>query len=86
MLGLLEEVTEKLSVKLEYDDLRKGVVNTPGGTYLLHGEKHILVHKRLPTAEKVDLIATLLSAMDLETVELLPEIRKRIMASSASKS
>jgi hypothetical protein len=73
----MEEVAERLSVKLEYDDLRKGEINTPGGAFVLRGERHILVHKHLTAEEKVDLLVMLLSKMDTMDIHLPPEVRER---------
>ncbi len=78
LLTILEETAERLSVKITYDDLRKGVVNTPGGSYILKGEKNILIHKGLETSEKVDLLFSLLSSYDTEALHLPPEVRTRL--------
>lgn len=78
ILPLLEETAEKLCVKVYYDDLRKGEVNTPGGSCVLKGEKRIIIHKKLHTREKVDILMELLSEMDIEDIHLPVEIRDRI--------
>ncbi|MEE9614922.1 MAG: hypothetical protein V3W31_08260 [Thermodesulfobacteriota bacterium] len=85
LLALLEESAEKLSIKLDYDDLRKGEVNTPGGTFLLRGERHILIHRYLSAGEKVDVLIGLLSGFDTEGVHLPPEVRERLEAARESK-
>ncbi|MBI5328207.1 MAG: hypothetical protein HZB80_07945 [Deltaproteobacteria bacterium] len=78
ILPLLEEAAEKLSVKVYYDDLRKGEVNTPGGSCMLRGERRIIIHKKLYTREKVDILMEILSEMDFEDVHLPVEIRERL--------
>ncbi|MBI5048339.1 MAG: hypothetical protein HZB54_05290 [Deltaproteobacteria bacterium] len=78
ILPLLEEAAEKLSVKVYYDDLRKGEVNTPGGSCMLRGERRIIIHKKLYTREKVDILMELLSEMDFEGIYLPVEIRERL--------
>lgn len=78
ILTLLEETAERLSVTVEYDDLSRGEINTPGGSFVLRGERHILVHKHLKASEKVDLLVGLLSGMETEGVHLPPEVRKRL--------
>jgi len=80
ILHALEETAEKLSVKLSYEDLRRGAVNTPGGAFRLKGERRILIHRGLTTREKIDLLARLLSGMDIESVHLPPEVRSRLEA------
>ena len=42
LLNLLEETAERLSVKLDYDDVRKGVITSYGDAYVLRGERRIL--------------------------------------------
>lgn len=78
MLPLLEEAAEKLSIKVSYDDLRKGEVNTSGGSCVLKGEKRIIIHKKLHTREKVDILMELLAEMDFEGIHLPVEIRESL--------
>jgi len=78
LLELLEQTVEKLSITLGYDDLRKGAINTTGGAFVLRGEKHILLHKHLPTDEKIELLSEILSGMDTEQLHLPPVLRQRI--------
>lgn len=86
LLELLEETAEKLSVRLEYDDLKKGEIDTHGGSFLLRGARHILIHKHLTVAEKVDVLTELLSQMDTEAIQLAPELRTRLEGAASSQS
>ena len=78
VLTLLEETAEKLSIKLGYEDLRKGVVATPGGIFVLRGEQRILIHKGLSLKEKIDVLTDILSGVDTEDIHLPPDVRKRL--------
>ncbi len=78
ILPLLEEAAEKLSIKISYDDLRKGEINTPGGSFVLKGERRIIIHKKLSVREKVDVLMEILSEMDFDAVHLPVEIRERL--------
>lgn len=78
ILTLLEETAEKLSIKLGYEDLRKGVVATPGGIFVLRGEQRILIHKGLSLKEKIDVLTDILSGVDTEDIHLPPDVRKRL--------
>jgi len=78
ILPLLEEAAEKLTIKVSYDDLRKGEVNTHGGSCVLKGERRIIIHKKLYASEKVDILMELLSEMDFEGIHLPMEIRERL--------
>ncbi|MBI5561024.1 MAG: hypothetical protein HY883_07110 [Deltaproteobacteria bacterium] len=78
MLSLLEEAAGKLSMVVEYDDLRKGAVNTPGGAFVLRGERHILLHRYLPVKEKIEILAEILARQEIEGVELPPAVRHKL--------
>ncbi len=78
MLNILEETLKGLSVKLVYDDLRKGEVNTRGGLFTLKGERCALIHKGLSVEDKVELLLGILSTMDTESLHLPPAVRKKI--------
>src|SRR3972149_8976343 len=78
LLEILEQAVEMLTIKLGYEDLRKGEVNTDGGLFLLRGEKRILVHKGLKVRERVDVLTRILASLDTEGVHLPPAARKRI--------
>ncbi|HHL39308.1 MAG TPA: hypothetical protein ENJ37_02270 [Deltaproteobacteria bacterium] len=78
LLELLEDAARKLSMKVEYDDLRKGEVNTPGGAFRLRDERRILIHKGLSAAEKAELLTEILSDFDTEAVHLPTEVRRRL--------
>ena len=78
ILSTLEEAAEKMSIKIKYDDLRKGEVNTAGGIFTLKNETRILIHKGLSTEEKVDRLLSLFSTLDTEAIHLPPVIRKRL--------
>ncbi len=77
-MNILEETVARLSIKLDYDDLRKGEVNTHGGTFVLRGKRHILIHKNLSLKEKVEVLTDILAGMDTEGVHIPPEVREKI--------
>ena len=78
VLDILEETAEMLAIKLNYEDLRKGVVNTDGGIFTLKGDKRILIHKGLEVKEKVHILTSILSGVDTDGVHIPPAVRKRI--------
>jgi len=78
VLQLLEDAAERLDIKLSYEDLRKGEVSTPGGLFLLRGEKRIIIHRGLPPADRVEVLAEILSGVDSTGVHLPPEVRERL--------
>jgi len=78
VLEILEEAARRLSIKLDYDDLIKGEVNTEGGMFLLKGEKRILIHRGLSTKDRIDVLSRVLSDVDTEEIHLPPAVRKRL--------
>ncbi len=76
LLTTLEETARKLSIQLEYDDLKKGAVDTPGGLFTLKGERRILLHKGLSPRERVRALTELLAAQDIESVHIPVEVRE----------
>lgn len=77
-LNILEETAEKLSIKLTYEDLRKGEVATHGGIFVLRGEKRIIIHKGLTIRDKIDVLADILSDVDTEGIHLPPDVREKL--------
>ncbi len=78
LLAILEQTAEKLSIKLDYDDIRKGDVVSYGDTFILRGERHILIDKKLNDREKGELLIEILAKFDTEDIHLPPEIRTLI--------
>ncbi len=79
LLTILEQTAEKLSVKLDYDDIRKGDVVSYGDSFVLRGEKHILIDKKLNTQEKADLLVEILAKFDTEDIHLPPDVRDMLV-------
>ena len=81
LLTLLEETIAKLNITLEYDDLKKGVVNSLGGYFTHKGKERILVHKTLTPVERIDVIISIiaeLEGLDLHKLGLPESIIKNI--------
>ncbi len=82
LLEKLEETARRLSIKVDYDDLHKGEVRTRGGLFRLKGEERILIHKKLSTKERAEVLLDILSGLDTEGIHLPEAIRKRLNALS----
>ncbi len=79
LLEVLEQTAEKLSIKLDYDDIRKGDVVSYGDSFTLRGENHILIDKKLNTQEKADLLVEILAMFDTEDIHLPPDVRDMLV-------
>ncbi len=78
VLNILEEAAHKLAVRVDYEDLRKGEVNTDGGYFSLKGERRVLIHKGLSLKDKVHILSQILAGIDTEGIHLPPEVRERL--------
>ncbi len=78
VLNILEEAARKLAVRVDYEDLRKGEVNTDGGLFSLKGERRALIHKGLSLKDKVHILSQILAGIDTEGIHLPPEVRGKI--------
>jgi len=78
ILNTLEEALERLSIRLAYEDLRKGEVNTSGGLCVVRGEKRALIHKGLSVKDRIEVLAAILSGLDTEAIHLPPAVRKKL--------
>lgn len=78
LLQALEEAAARLSIKLSYEDLRKGEVTARGGIFQLRGERRIIIHKGLPVKDRADVLAEILSEEDTSGIHLPPALRERL--------
>lgn len=86
LLTILEETAEKLSIELDYEELRKGEVESYGDAFVLRGQRHIIIDKRLDTGERGDLLVEILAKFDTSEVHLAPEVRDRLDSARATQA
>lgn len=84
-LSAMEELAERLGIKLSYEDLHKGEVTTHGALFKLRGAKRIIIHKGLTHGERGDLLAEILACEDLDSMHLAPQVRSRLEKTLAHK-
>lgn len=83
LLVKLEETVASLNITLEYDDLKKGVVNSLGGFFTHNGKGRILVHKSLSTQERIEVLVGIiadLEELDFSSLDLPEDILESIEA------
>ena len=85
ILEQLEDLAEKLSIKLQYEDLKKSGIKLRGGSCRVVEEKRIIIDKRLKVNEKVEILANELSKLNLENVFISPRI-KSLLGKEEEKS
>ena len=85
ILQNLEEIAEKLSVKVNYENLRKRHIFSKGGFCRIKEDKIVIIDTTLNLSEKIDILADALSQFDLEDIYMPPAVRK-ILASKTNKN
>ena len=78
LLQELEEIAEKLSIEVQYDNLLGMDFNVKGGLCKLRGKNVIILDRRTPPRERIDLLARALRQFDLSSVFIRPYIRSII--------
>ncbi|MGC8659683.1 MAG: hypothetical protein ACP5U1_11470 [Desulfomonilaceae bacterium] len=80
LLSKLEDLANRLGVKLRYENLSKGPVRAMGGYCRLLDDHLILIDKNDSKKRKIKLIARSLRRFDLETVFVPPALRRIIQS------
>jgi hypothetical protein len=75
LLQELEEIAEKLSIAVRYDDLTEMDFKVKGGLCKLRGRNVIIMDRRAPLRERIDLLARTLRQFDLSSIFTRPYIR-----------
>lgn len=86
LLQSLEDAAERLSIKLSYEELRKGEVASHGGIFWLRGERRIIIHRGLPVSERIEVLTDILAGVDFSGIHLLPEVRERLEKAAGRKA
>jgi len=76
ILHHLEELAEKLSIKILYEDLKKEGISSKGGLCKVKGEDRIIINKNLTIAEKVDMLTDELSKFNTDQIYLPPAVKE----------
>jgi hypothetical protein len=75
LLQELEEIAEKLSISVQYDDLMGMDFRVKGGLCKLRGKNVIIMDRRTPPRERIDLLARALRQFDLSSMFIKLYIR-----------
>ena len=76
LLQHLEEIAEKLNLKVNYENLRKLHLFSKGGFYRLQEDHIVLIENSLNLSEKIELLADALGNYDLDEIAMPPAVRK----------
>jgi hypothetical protein len=85
LLQELEEIAEKLSIVVQYDDLMGMDFKIKGGLCKVRGKHVIIMDRRTPATERIDLLVRALRQFDLSSVFIRPYIRSIVGESTESQ-
>jgi len=73
VLTHFREVAERLSCRVIFDKF-----DGKGGHCIAKGTEYIIINKRLPCVEQVEVFSEALKRLPIDTVYILPRVRKYI--------
>ena len=76
ILTLLEELAQKLGIKIRYEKIKKGDFIHTGGLCQLQGEYIFIINSKASTGEKIKLLASALKRFDISHVYIRPAVRE----------
>lgn len=76
ILQHLEEIAEKLNVKVHYVNLRRDYYNLKSGLCRVRGEYRVIIDKHIHLSEKIDVLIEALQEFDLDSLYIQPYVRK----------
>jgi len=78
ILQALEEVAEKLSVHVHYEEMKAFEFRVKDGFCEWKGESHIYIDRKRPLKEKINILSSELKKFDLDDIYIPPLLRERI--------
>ncbi|MDD5558365.1 hypothetical protein [Candidatus Methylomirabilis sp.] len=85
LLQQLEELAERLGVKVLYEGLDQQEFVVKSGTCMLRGQLVAIIDYRLTPGDRIRVLADCLSRFDLSTVYLVPAVRELIETRRAAR-
>jgi len=83
ILKALEEVAEKLSVCIHYEEMKAFEFRIQDGCCKVEGESHIYIDRKRPVKEKIHILANELDKFDLESIYIPPLLREKVFPVSS---
>lgn len=75
-LTLLEELAQKLGIKIRYEKIKKGDFIHAGGLCQLQGEYIFIINSKASTGEKIKMLASALKRFDISHIYIRPAVRE----------
>ena len=83
VLQQLEELAERLGVRVLYESLDQEEFVVRSGTCTLRGQLLVIIDHQLPPGGRIRVLADCLARFDLSTIFLVPAVRELIEARRA---
>lgn len=80
ILQQLEDLAERLGVKVLYEDLDREELVVKSGSCVLRGQLLVVIDHQLAPSGRIRVLADCLARFDLSTVYLVPAVRELIEA------
>ncbi len=78
ILKALEDLAEKLSVRIRYDELKAFEFRIQDGGCTVKGETQVFIDRKKRTWEKIQILARELEKFDLDSVYVPPLLREKV--------
>jgi len=79
IMKALEEVAERLSVQVHYEEMKAFEFRVQDGSCRVKGEPSIFIDRKRPLKEKISILARELKKFDLEDIYVPPLLREKIL-------
>ena len=79
VLKALEDVAERLSVCIHYEEMKAFEFRIQDGHCKVEGESHIYIDRKRPVKEKIHILANELKKFDLENIYIPPLLREKVL-------
>ena len=86
IMKALEEVAERLSVQVQYEEMKAFEFRVEDGSCRVKGEPSIFIDRKRPLKEKISILARELKKFDLEDIYIPPLLREKILMPDGGKS
>ncbi len=83
IMKALEEVAERLSVQVHYEEMKAFEFRVEDGSCKVKGEPSIYIDRKRPLKEKIGILARELRKFDLEDIFIPPLLREKILFAEA---
>ena len=84
ILQQLEDLAERVGVKVLYENLDREELVVKSGSCLLRGQLLVIIDHQLPPGGRIRVLADCLARFDLSTIYLVPAVREVIEARRAA--